>query len=225
TLLNGMACGADTAMTGEDVDERVEIGTPRHAELRAGLNRGVRQRDRSVRRAWSGMLANLAGDDAYQCAAILRSDQTHLRAFDRLILRRRELRIPGQVDPQLDPVEYTAALDEFGGRSFDVQDAGTGGHPLRGAVGDQAAAAVRILVGEAAVDHVRHGLEPAMRMPRRAPRLTGLVLDLTHLIHVHERVERGRGDAGEGADDGEALALETAGSRRDRADGAFGLGM
>ena len=102
-------------------------------------------------------------------------------------------------------MEDAAALDEFGGRGLDVQDSGTGRHPLGGAVGDQAAATVGILVGEPAVDHVGDGFEPAVRMPVGASRLPGLVLHLTHLVHVYERVEVGGADPGEGPDDGEAL--------------------
>ena len=65
---------------------------------------------------------------------------------------------------------------------------------------------------ERALDHVGDGLETAVGMPRRALGLAGSVVDLTHLVHVDERVEVGLGDAGEGAANGEALALES--SRR-----------
>ena len=95
-----------------------------------------------------------------------------------------------------------------------------GRHPLRGAVGDQAAAAVRILVREAAVDHVGDGFEAAVRMPVGAPRLARLVFDLAHLVHVDERVEVGGADAGECAHDGEALALVAARAGGDGADRA-----
>ena len=43
-------------------------------------------------------------------------------------------------------------------------------------------------------------------------RLAGLVLDLAHLVHVDERVEVGGAHPGEGADDGKAFALESAGT-------------
>ena len=61
-----------------------------------------------------------------------------------------------------------------------------------------------------AVDDVRDGLEPAVRVPRRALRLARRVLDLAHLVHVDERVEVGQVDAGERAADREPLALEAA---------------
>ena len=83
-----------------------------------------------------------------------------------------------------------------------------GGHPLGVAVGDGAATTVAVLVVEGAVDDVGDGLEAAVRVPGRALRLTGRVLDLAHLVHHHERVEVGEVDAGEGAADREALPLE-----------------
>ena len=130
----------------------------------------------------------------------------------------------GQVDPQLDAVEHPATLDEFGGGRLDVQDAGARGHPLGGAVGDQTAAAVRILVGETAVDHVGDCLEAAVRVPVGAARLARLVFDLAHLVHVDERVEVGGADAGERAHDGEALAFVPARSGGNRPHGTFGVG-
>jgi hypothetical protein len=76
------------------------------------------------------------------------------------------------------------------------------------AVGDQPAAAVGVLVPEDPVDHVGDGLEPAVGMPGGALGLARGVVDLTHLVHVHERVEGCQVDAGEGAADGEALAFQ-----------------
>ena len=104
-------------------------------------------------------------------------------------------------------MEEAAAFDEFCRRCLDVQDARTGRHPLGRAIGDQTAAAVGILVGEPSVDHVGDGLEPAVRMPVGAPGLAGFVFHLTHLVHVHEWVQRGGADPGKRPDDGKALAL------------------
>ena len=75
---------------------------------------------------------------------------------------------------------------------------------------------------EDAVDDVGDGLEPAVRVPRGALGLTRRVLDLTHLVHVDERVELGEVDAGERAAHREALTLETARGAGDAADGALG---
>src|SRR6185295_10879809 len=77
---------------------------------------------------------------------------------------------------------------------------------------------------EAAVDHVGDGLESAVRMPVGAPRFTRLVLDLAHLVHVHERVEVGGAHSGERAHDGKALALVSVRAGGDGADWAFGVG-
>ena len=106
------------------------------------------------------------------------------------------------------------------GRRLDVEDPAAGGHPLGGAVGDDAAAAVGVLVLEGAVDHVGDGLEAAVGVPVGAPGLDGRVVDLAHLVHVDERVEVGQVDAGEGPPHREALALEAGRRGRDRPDGA-----
>ena len=122
----------------------------------------------------------------------------------------------GQVDPELDAVEQAAAGDQGLRRSLDVEDARSGRHPLGVAVGDEAAAAGRVPVLEGAVDHVGHGLEAPVGMPGRALRLTGRVLDLAHLVHVHEGIETIEGDAGEGPVHREAFPLE---ARRRGGDG------
>ena len=74
---------------------------------------------------------------------------------------------------------------------------------------------------ERAVHHVGHGLEAAVRMPGRALRLAGRVLDLAHLVHVNERIQRPEVDAMEGASHREALALEPARGARDADDGSL----
>lgn len=60
-------------------------------------------------------------------------------------------------------------------------------------------------MGEPSVDHVGDGFEAAMGVPTRPARFAGFVFDLTHLIHVDERVQLGGRHTGEGADDGEAF--------------------
>src|SRR6185437_11360791 len=91
-------------------------------------------------------------------------------------------------------------------------------------VGDQPATAVRVLVRELSVDHVSDRLEATVRMPVRTPRLAGRVLHLTHLIHVHERVQGGGADPGERAHHRKALALVAAGTGGDRSDRPLGVG-
>ena len=86
-----------------------------------------------------------------------------------------------------------------------------GRHPLGVAVGDEAAAADRVLVPEGPVDHVGHRLEAAVGVPRRALGLARGVLHLAHLVHVDERVEDGPVHAGEGPADREPLPFESAG--------------
>src|SRR4051812_4033658 len=68
------------------------------------------------------------------------SSFTSFAFVDRLVPRRRELVLARQVHPQLDAVKHATALDQFRRRRLDVQDARARGHPLCGAVGDQATA-------------------------------------------------------------------------------------
>src|SRR3979411_2548180 len=86
-------------------------------------------------------------------------------------------------------MEKAAADDQLLGRTLDVQDARASGHPLGVAIGDDATAAVRVLVLEDTVDHVGDRLEAPMRMPRRALGFARRVLDLAHLVEVNERIE------------------------------------
>ena len=125
----------------------------------------------------------------------------------------------GRLTQSWSPWNQPAGGDEVVRRCLDVEDALAGGHPLGGAVADHAAAAGRVGVLDDAVHHVRDGLEPAVRMPRRALRLARRVVDLADLIEVHERVEHREVDAREGTADRESLALEATGRRHDRADG------
>jgi hypothetical protein len=107
----------------------------------------------------------------------------------------------------LQAVEQAAGDDELLRGRLDVENSGTGGHPLGRAVVDDAAAAVGVLVLEGAVDHVGDGLEAAVRVPARALGLAGRVIHFAHLVHVDERVQVSRRDARERAHDREALAL------------------
>src|ERR1035437_2126785 len=46
------------------------------------------------------------------------------------------------------------------------------------------------------IDHVGHRLEPAVRVPGCSLGLTRCIVDLPHLVHVHERVEVGHAHSG-----------------------------
>src|SRR2546425_1011299 len=59
-----------------------------------------------------------------------------------------------------------------------------------------------------AVDHVRDGLEAAVRMPGGAFRFARAVLDLAHLVHVNERIEVALIEPIERAAHRKALALD-----------------
>ncbi len=114
-------------------------------------------------------------------------------------------------------------------RLLDVQDTAACRHPLSVTVGDQPAATVGVLVPEGAVDYVRHGLETAVRVPRRSLGLARRVVDLTHLVHVNEGVEHAKVDSSERPANRETLALVGRRRRRDgehltiRRDGPIGF--
>jgi hypothetical protein len=88
--------GPDRAAARQHVDQFIEVPFPRQVQPRSGLYCGVRQRDRGVGGPWSVPAVDLAGDDAQQRATVLRLDQLDGTTFDGLILRRRELVLPGR---------------------------------------------------------------------------------------------------------------------------------
>ena len=218
---DGPSCRTHLAIAVEDIEQTVVVGAPGQREFGSGAQRGVDLCHRRVRRTRSGGAGDLAGDDADQRTAIGRRDQRDLIGAQILIAGVGPLALPRQVHPELEAVEEAAADDQVLGRLLDVEDACAGRHPLRVAVGDASATAVRVGVLEDAVDHVGDGLEAAVRMPGRALGLTGGVLHLTHLVEMDEGVQVAQVHAGERASDGEPLALEGAGGARDALDRAW----
>ena len=194
----------------------------RHLDLRAGAHGRVRVRDRRVGDARTLVAVEVAGDQPHERAAVRRGEQGEPVAGDRLIARRRHLQRGGQVHPQLHAVRATARSHEGLGGHLVVEDARPCGHPLRVALADDAAAAVRVVVRHDTVDHVGDGLEAAMRVPRRADGLVRRVVDWAELVEEEERVgDVGIDAAGEGSPHGEPGALDgvVSGRRRDRRDG------
>ncbi len=212
------------AAAGQHVGQRVEVRLPRQPHLRARRHGGVHQRDRRVGHPGPVMPVERPRDHPQQGPAVRGGQQRHLPGPDVLVPRLGHLQAGRQVHPQLEAVEQPAADHELLRRRLDVQQTRACRHPLGVAVGDQAAAAVGVLVLERAVDDVGDGLEAAVRVPRRALGLAGTVVDLTHLVHVDERVEPGQLDPGEGPPDREAFPLIPAGRGGDRGDLPLGLG-
>src|SRR5207253_1976612 len=73
-----------------------------------------------------------------------------------------------------------------------------GRHPLHVARAELTRPARRVVMLEGALEHVRHGLEAAMRVVRRALRLTRPVVLGPHLVEEEEGVDvldRARGNA------------------------------
>ena len=213
--------GADGALAGQHVDEGVVVGLPGHGQLGPGGEGGVGVGDGRAGRARAGVVAQRAGDDRHDGATVGRADQGGAVAGQVLVAGGDHLLGGREVDPQLHAVEQPAGGDHVLGRALDVQQPRAGGHPLGVAGAQHAATALAVAVLELAVDEVGDGLEAAVGVPEGALGLTGGVVDLAHLVHVDERVEQGRVDAGEGAADGEALALEPAGGRGHAADPAL----
>ena len=69
------------------------------------------------------MVADLAGDDPDQGPTVRRRQQGDPVPADVLVARIDPFVGGGQVDPELDAVEQTAAGDQGLGRALDVQDA------------------------------------------------------------------------------------------------------
>jgi hypothetical protein len=224
TVGHRAALVAHPTTTGEDVEEGVEVGAPGQVQASPRGDGGVHEGDRGVRRAGTPVSAHLTGDDAYEGAAVGRGDQGDLRALQALVARGRQLVTGRQVHPQLQAVEQPAVHHQLLGRGLDVQDAAAGGHPLGGAVGDDATAAVGILVLERAIQHVGHRLEAPMGMPVGPPGLARAVVDRPHLVEVDEGVEGLERDAGEGSPHGEALSFDAAGGGVQRSDRSHQIG-
>ncbi len=115
----------------------------------------------------------------------------------------------------MEAVKKPAGRDQGFRWLLDVQETGTGGHPLGITVGDRSAAALGVLMLEGAVDHVGHRLETTMGMPGGAFGLSRRILDFTHLVEMDERIELVEGDAGERSPDRKSLAFKSALGGRD----------
>jgi hypothetical protein len=115
-------------------------------------------------------------------------------------------------------MEPAAGGHDAAGRGLDVQDALASGHPLGGAVGDDATATGGVCMFDDAVHHVGHGLEAAVGMPGGPLRFARRVVHLADLVEVDERVEMGQVHSCERPLHREALALEPLGGGGDRSD-------
>ena len=176
--------------------------------------------DRGVGDARAGEPGDVTGDQPDQGAAVVGGEQAQRVPCDRLVARRRHLERRGQVDPQLHGVGGAAAAVHLLRRQLVVEDAAAGGHPLGVALGDHTAAAVGVVVGDLAVEDVGHGLETAMRMPRRPLGFVRRVDLRAEVVEEQERICLGhRQLAGEGTSDAEPGALGGAVRRNDPGDG------
>ena len=150
----------------------------------------------------------VAGDKTDERAAVVGGQQPEPVTGDRLVAGRRHLQGGRQVDPQLHGVERPAvAVGPLAGQLV-VEDAATGGHPLRVALGDHTATAVGVVMGDLAIEDVADRLDAAVGMPRRALGLAGRVDQRPDVIEQQERIGLGERElAGEGSGDDEPRAL------------------
>ena len=91
-----------------------------------------------------------------------------------------------------------------------MDDAGAGRHPLDVPGAERAAVPGRVLVLHLAREQVRHRLEAAVRVVRRAERLAGRVIGRPHLIEEKERIDEVERGPRKGAADDEAAPFALA---------------
>ena len=93
-------------------------------------------------------------------------------------------------------------------RHLRMNDAVTGGHPLRAARAEMAVVAEAVAMLHRAVDHVRHGLESAVRMRRESRRRSRPGMSEWNLVEQEERIEHGQRARSERAVELDARAFE-----------------
>ena len=114
----------------------------------------------------------LAGDDADDATTVVVREQRDVARLDVLVARLASTSAPPAGSPRAGCRGTARPTPRAAPAACSMcWMPGAGRHPLRRAVRDQAAAARRVLVLEGAVDDVRHRLEAAVRVPRRALRL------------------------------------------------------
>jgi hypothetical protein len=164
--------------------------------------------DRRVRDSRPVVTGQRARDDPYERGTVIGREQLHIAGLDVLVAGLNPLLGARQVHPQLHAMEQPALGDEFRRRLLDVLDTGGGRHPLRRPIRDEPATPGGVLMLERAVDDVRDGLEPPVRMPGRTFRLTGRVLHRSHVVEQQEGVGQLDVRSREGTPYLEALPLE-----------------
>ena len=130
-----------------------------------------------------GDAVHRAGERSHHRAAV----ELHARHLLRLhvaVARVAHLVFLGEVQPKLEAVDEPLLL--FG--HLRVDDPSSCRHPLRAARSEQTFVAFVVLVPEFTGDHVRHRLEAAMRMIRKARQVV-LWLIRTKLVEHEERIE------------------------------------
>src|SRR5438132_1999645 len=139
---DGLALLTDGALPIEHVQNSVEVRTPGKGAPGPRAQGCVQHGHRGMGCPRPRVTRDFAGDYAYQRAAVMRGEEGNVTCADVLVSRRGPLHARGQVHPQLEAVEQSAADHERLRWLLDVEDAGAGRHPLGIAIGDQPAAAI-----------------------------------------------------------------------------------
>ncbi|CAM2158015.1 conserved hypothetical protein [Paraburkholderia tropica] len=209
----------------ETVGEHVPGVRHRLLDARAGREREVQIEDRRARFDRGLRAERFTRDHLDRGLAVRRAPLRNARVRHFLIARRDHLVARRQVHPQLQAVHAAARARELGVGHLAVDHARTGRHPLDVARIQRARLPRRILVAEAAREHVRDRLEAAMRMVGRALGGAGRVVGGPHFVEQQKRVEIHQLTGGERAVDDESPALGGANRGKDafdRADGRHG---
>ncbi len=175
---------ADRERAPVDVDERVVRGRQRLREAAAGRQVDVQiQRLRVLALDRAGQAVAPAGDHAHQ-RAVGQAQLGDIRCRDVAVPRGAHLVGRGQVEPELKAFHPAFVLLGH----LAVDHAATSRHPLHAAGAEQAFVAGGVAVPHAAVEHVGHGLEAAVRMVGEAGDVVAGVVGAEGIEH-QERVE------------------------------------
>ena len=199
------------AATGQRVGQGVVLRVPGQANFPTRENRRVQNHDGGVGHARATGVAQGTGDDTNNGVTLVVGEQPYVEGTNILIARAGHFHGRGKVDPELNAVEETTRINECIWWTFDVQDARTGGHPLRGTVGDHSTATDGVLVEKGPLHHVGNGFEAAVRVPRSPLGFARTVVHLAHLIQVDEGVEIGELDAVKGPTNRKTLTFHPTG--------------
>src|SRR6266571_7956385 len=173
----------------KQVRQRLLLARKRDGDIGARFDRPVLIDDWDVRVDHGARAQRLARDHTHARAPVIAHGLGNLARGNLLVAGPSHLQFRGQVHPYLESVHSAALLADPLRRHLRMHDAGARGHPLHVARAKHAAMAGRVLVLELALQHVRDGLEAAMRVIGRADRFAGAVIGRPHLVEKEEGID------------------------------------